>query len=200
MQDSPISRAIPWNSGQFVAWVLLLFSLTLLGALRAAFALDDFAIVLWTRRFVFRHLWFAFCRRTGVAGLCSTAAADALRGLGRQRRSRTTVEYVAFVVRDLAGRSLECDWNRRSGNLRKANFDRNRICVDVQQHKRKLVGRDACPSRAQSCRQYYTDTRRGRPTASDNRSHVSRGGDYSSPDDAAANAAPTQGLDSASWR
>lgn len=33
MQDSPISRAIPWNSGQFVAWVLLLFSLTLLGAL-----------------------------------------------------------------------------------------------------------------------------------------------------------------------
>src|SRR5713101_6619531 len=33
MQDSPINRAIPWNSGQFVAWILLLFFLTILGAL-----------------------------------------------------------------------------------------------------------------------------------------------------------------------
>ena len=33
MKDFPINRAIPWNSGQFVAWILLLFSVTLLGAL-----------------------------------------------------------------------------------------------------------------------------------------------------------------------
>lgn len=33
MQDSLINRAIPWNSGQFVAWILLLVSLTVLGAL-----------------------------------------------------------------------------------------------------------------------------------------------------------------------
>ena len=33
MQDSLINRAIPWNSGQFVAWILLLVSFTVLGAL-----------------------------------------------------------------------------------------------------------------------------------------------------------------------
>lgn len=33
MKDSPTNRAIHWNSGQFVAWILLLFSLTVLGAL-----------------------------------------------------------------------------------------------------------------------------------------------------------------------
>jgi len=33
MQGSPINRAVPWNSGPFVAWILLLFSLTVLGAL-----------------------------------------------------------------------------------------------------------------------------------------------------------------------
>jgi membrane protease YdiL (CAAX protease family) len=33
MKDSPINPAIPWNSGQFVAWIMLLFSLTVLGAL-----------------------------------------------------------------------------------------------------------------------------------------------------------------------
>ena len=33
MKNSPINRAIPWNSGQFVVWILLLFSLTVIGAL-----------------------------------------------------------------------------------------------------------------------------------------------------------------------
>jgi membrane protease YdiL (CAAX protease family) len=33
MEDSPIPRAISWNSGQIIAWVLLLFALTVLGAL-----------------------------------------------------------------------------------------------------------------------------------------------------------------------
>lgn len=33
MQDSLINRTIPWKSGQFVAWILLLVSLTVLGAL-----------------------------------------------------------------------------------------------------------------------------------------------------------------------
>ncbi len=33
MKNSAINRAIPWNGGQFIAWILLLFSLTVLGAL-----------------------------------------------------------------------------------------------------------------------------------------------------------------------
>src|SRR6266851_3345498 len=33
MKNAAINRAIPWNGGQFVAWILLLFSLTVLGAL-----------------------------------------------------------------------------------------------------------------------------------------------------------------------
>jgi membrane protease YdiL (CAAX protease family) len=33
MKNSTINHAIRWNSGQFVAWILLLFSLTVLGAL-----------------------------------------------------------------------------------------------------------------------------------------------------------------------
>jgi len=33
MKDRPINRAIPWDSGQFGVWILLLFSLTVLGAL-----------------------------------------------------------------------------------------------------------------------------------------------------------------------
>ena len=33
MKNSAINRAIPWNGGQFLAWILLLFSLTVLGAL-----------------------------------------------------------------------------------------------------------------------------------------------------------------------
>jgi hypothetical protein len=33
MKNSAINRAIPWNSGQVIAWILSLFSLTVLGAL-----------------------------------------------------------------------------------------------------------------------------------------------------------------------
>jgi membrane protease YdiL (CAAX protease family) len=40
----------------------------------------------------------------------------------------------------------------------RAYLNRNHLCVDIQQHKRKLIHRDACTSWTQPCSQSCTDT------------------------------------------
>lgn len=125
-------------------------------ARHGAFPLDDFASILRTRWFVLCRLWVAFCRRAGLARLCAAATADALRRPRSQHPCRTPLEHMAPVVRDHS--RSQCDWNRRASDLRTAYLNRNHLCVDVQQHKRKLIDSDACASRTQPCSQSYTDT------------------------------------------
>jgi hypothetical protein len=178
MKDYALTLAISRDGGQIVAWVLLLFALTILGALPllvqglnlskvssstphssvvvrshtgctacrgilswswrnsfsqssgkgmarplhlvcdrphwanrcfpfsrgvqcclAGHALDDSAIILWTRRFVLRYLRIAFCRRTGAGGLCSAAVADPLRCSGSQHPESAKSSGVAVQKR-----------------------------------------------------------------------------------------------------
>src|SRR5262249_39046915 len=103
---------------------------------------------------------------TWLAWLCTTETASALRGSNGQRSHRTTLEHLAHLVRDLAGRVVERHRNRCGGDILAPDFDGCHLRLDVQQHQRQSLNCDACAPRTQSGREFYTNACGRRPATS----------------------------------
>ena len=128
--------------------------------------MDGCAFVFRPRWFAFRCLRFAVRRGTRLARLCATEAASALWWTGGKCFCRTSLEYLAPVVRDLTGWVVEYHWNRHAGDLHTPHFNGGNLRVDVQQHQGQSVHCDDCSPWAQSGCQFDTYAcRRGRATS-----------------------------------
>src|SRR5215470_7030077 len=97
-------------------------------------SLDDLAFIFRSRRFALYHLWFAARGGTRLAWLCATEAANALWGSCGWCCSRASLEHLAPVVPDIAGRLFDCDPDRRGGNLPTPDLDSIDLRSDVQQY------------------------------------------------------------------
>ena len=93
--------------------------------------------------------------------------------MGLLRLSRASLEHLAPVVPDIAGRLFDCDPDRRGGNLPTPDLDSIDLRLDVQQYQRQSPHCDDCAPGAQPGCESNTHTCGRRRATSHHRTSLS---------------------------
>lgn len=110
---------------------------------------------------------------THLPSFSAPEAADALWGSCGWCCNRASLEHLAPVVPDIAGRLFDCDPDRRGGNLPTPDLDSIDLRLDVQQYQRQSPHCDDCAPGAQPGCESNTHTCGRRRATSHHRTSLS---------------------------